>query len=133
MKVVVDTSALIAIIRAEGEASAILDVLGQAERKLFSAASLLEALIVTSGKGTETERLAMLVREAELETMPVSEREAMVGAEAFRRFGKNSGHPANLNFGDCFAYALAKSRNLPLLFKGDDFVHTDIVPALKVA
>lgn len=52
---------------------------------------------------------------------------------AYSRYGRGSGHPARLNMGDCFSYALAKSRNLPLLFKGDDFIHTDIEPALKPA
>jgi ribonuclease VapC len=110
-----------------------LDVLGRAEQSLFSTASLLEASIVTTGNGNEGKRLATLVRDAELEIVAFSETEATVGAAAFRRFGKSSGHPAKLNFGDCFSYALAKSRNLPLLFKGDDFVHTDIVPAWKPA
>lgn len=109
-----------------------LDALGGAERRLLSAASLLEASMVTLRKGDEKQRLDMLVRQVRLEIVPVSESDAAIGADAFRRYGRGSGHPANLNFGDCFAYALARSRNLPLLFKGDDFVHTDIVPALKV-
>ena len=56
--------------------------------------------------------------------------EAKVGAEAFRKFGKGSGHPAKLNFGDCFAYALAKQLDAPLLYKGDDFAQTDVRSAL---
>lgn len=131
MRLVVDTSALIAILRSEPEASSMLNVLGTAEQSLFSSASLLEASIVTAGKRSEGLRLAELVQAAELEIVAFSQIDASIGAEAFRRFGKGSGHPANLNFGDCFSYALAKSRNLPLLFKGDDFVHTDIEPALK--
>ncbi|MDQ2632890.1 MAG: type II toxin-antitoxin system VapC family toxin [Pseudomonadota bacterium] len=129
----VDTSALIAVIRSEPEASQILDMLGRAEHRLLSAATLLEASIVTSGKGTEAERLDALVQRAMFEIVPFSAAQASVGAEAFRKYGRGSGHPAKLNFGDCFAYALARSRNLPLLFKGDDFVHTDIRPALKPA
>ncbi len=133
MRLVVDTSALIAILRSEPEASHMLGILGTAEQSLFSAASLLEASIVTAGKGSEGNRLAELVQDAELEIVTFSEKDAAIGAEAFRRFGKGTGHPANLNFGDCFSYALAKTRSLPLLFKGDDFVHTDIEPALKPA
>lgn len=133
MRLVVDTSALIAVIRSEPESSQILDVLGSAEHRFLSASTLLEASIVTSGKGTEAERLNIFVQRAALEVVPFSAGEAKVGAEAFRKFGKGSGHPAKLNFGDCFAYALAKTRNLPLLFKGDDFIHTDIRPALKPA
>ena len=133
MRLAVDTSALIAVIRSEPEASQILDVLGRAEQSFLSAATLLEASIVTVGKGGESERLDILVQRAALEVVPFSAVEASAGAEAFRKFGKGSGHPAKLNFGDCFAYALAKTRNLPLLFKGDDFIHTDIEPALKPA
>lgn len=131
MRLAVDTSALIAVIRSEPEASQILDVLGRAEQRLISTATLLEAAIVTSGKGSEPERLGMLVQRAALEVVPFSAYETNVGTEAFRKFGRGSNHPAKLNFGDCFAYALAKSRDLPLLFKGDDFIHTDIRPALK--
>ncbi|MDQ2703965.1 MAG: type II toxin-antitoxin system VapC family toxin [Pseudomonadota bacterium] len=133
MRLTVDTSALIAVIRSEPEASQILDMLGRAEHRLLSSATLLEASIVTSGKGTEAERLDALVQRAMFEIVPFSAAQASVGAEAFRKYGRGSGHPAKLNFGDCFAYALARSRNLPLLFKGDDFVHTDIRPALKPA
>lgn len=133
MRLVVDTSALIAVIRSEPEASGIIDVLGRAQERYLSAATLLEAHIVTSGKGSEAERLSRFMQQAALEVVPFSASEASAGAEAFRKFGRGSGHPAKLNFGDCFAYALAKSRNLPLLFKGDDFIHTDIKPALKPA
>lgn len=133
MRLAVDTSALIAIIRSEDEAPRILDALGLAERRLFSAASLMEASIVTSGRGDEKERLSMLIRHAELEVVPFSHDEAIVGAQAYRRFGKGSGHVAKLNMGDCFSYALAKTRNIPLLFKGDDFIHTDVEPVLRRA
>jgi ribonuclease VapC len=131
MRLVVDTSALIAVIRSEAEAAQIIDFLGRTDQRFLSAATLLEASIVTAGKGSEPERLNMLVQQVAFDVVPFSAGEASIGAEAFRKFGKGSGHPAKLNFGDCFAYALAKSRNLPLLFKGDDFVHTDIKSALK--
>ncbi len=99
---------------------------GEPSRASFSTASLLEASIVTTGKGNEGERLATLVRDAELEI-------AVFGNRSDRRsrgippVRQKLGPPGKLNFGDCFSYALAKSRNFPLLFKGDDFVHTDIV------
>jgi len=67
-----------------------------------------------------------LVREANLIVEPVTEAQARIARDAYRDFGKGSGHPAKLNLGDCFAYALAKVMGEPLLFKGDDFVHTDI-------
>ena len=133
MRVAVDTSALIAIVRAEDESSRMLDVLGSADEVLISASTLLEAVLVTSGKGTEPQRLEMLIEQANIRVVPFTPAEGVVGAEAFRRYGRGSGHPAKLNFGDCFAYALAKARNMPLLFKGDDFIHTDIVPALPPA
>jgi ribonuclease VapC len=94
---------------------------------------MLEAGIVTVHRGNEHSRLMELVKRTGLEIVTMSEAEAFAGISAFRRYGRGSKHPAKLNFGDCFAYALAKTRNLPLLFKGDDFIHTDIEPALKPA
>ncbi len=74
-----------------------------------------------------------LIREAQLVIEPVTEAEARIAREAYRDFGKGRGHPAKLNFGDCFAYALAKSRGEPLLYKGDDFKNTDISARQKIA
>jgi ribonuclease VapC len=71
-----------------------------------------------------------LLFSAEVTVEPVTERQARIAREAYRDYGKGSGHPARLNFGDCFAYALARDLNEPLLFKGDDFRHTDIKPAI---
>src|SRR5262249_21962334 len=73
--------------------------------------------------------LNVLIKEAQIIIEPVTEAQARVAREAYRDFGKASGHPAKLNFGDCFTYALAKVLGEPLLFKGDDFAHTDIKPA----
>ena len=73
-----------------------------------------------------------LVNEAQLIIEVVTEVQARIAREAYRDFGRGSGHPARLNFGDCFAYALARATGEPLLFKGDDFGHTDIAPALPV-
>ena len=70
-----------------------------------------------------------LVREANLIIEPVTEAQARIARDAYRDFGRGSGHPAKLSFGDCFAYALAKIAGEPLLFKGDDFAHTDIAAA----
>jgi ribonuclease VapC len=69
------------------------------------------------------------MKEAQIIIEPVTEAQARIAREAYRDFGKGSGHPARLNFGDCFAYALAKVTGEALLFKGDDFAHTDIKPA----
>jgi ribonuclease VapC len=70
-----------------------------------------------------------LLREAEIIVEPVTETQARIARDAYRDFGKGSGHPAQLNFGDCFAYALARATGEQLLFTGDDFVHSDITPA----
>lgn len=131
--IVVDTSALIAILRDEADAAKFAEALGNADGRLISAGTMLEAGIVTVRREDEHARLMKLVKLARVEIIAMSEAEANAGISAFRRYGRGSEHPAKLNFGDCFAYALAKTRNLPLLFKGNDFIHTDIEPALKPA
>ncbi len=132
---VVDTSAMIAVLRAEPEAQAIIEALNLAQSRLMSASTYLEAGIVMANEPVPggVERLNLLIDKAGIEIVPTSKTEAAAGIAAHVQFGRGSGHRARLNMGDCFAYALAKTRNLPLLFKGDDFIHTDIVPALKVA
>jgi ribonuclease VapC len=131
--IVVDTSALIAILRQETDSIQLAEALGNADRRLISAGTMLEAGLVTIHQGDEHSRLLQLVERVQLEIIATSETEVHAGILAFRRYGRGSKHPAELNFGDCFAYALAKTRNVPLLFKGDDFVHTDVEPALKPA
>jgi ribonuclease VapC len=131
--IVVDTSALIAVLRSEPDAPELAGAMGAADGRLISAGTMLEAAIVTLHQGDEYSRLTELVKRTRLEIVAVSEPEVQAGTLAFRSYGRGSNHPAKLNFGDCFAYALAKTRGLPLLFKGDDFGHTDIEPALKPA
>lgn len=94
----------------------------------FSAASYLEAAIVVDGtRNPELSRkLDALLEEAELKIEPVTANQARIARMAYREFGRGSGHPAQLNFGDCFAYALAHETNEPLLFVGNDFTHTDV-------
>ena len=83
------------------------------------------------GVGTSARRATDdLLREASIDIEPVDEIQAKLARQAYRTFGRGSGHPARLNLGDCFAYALARRRGEPMLFKGNDFVHTDITPAL---
>ena len=98
----------------------------------LSAANFVKAAIVIDGSRDPiaSRRFDELLKEAAIVVEPVTEAQARIAREAFRDFGKGSGHPAELNFGDCFAYALAKASGEPLLFKGDDFSHTDLVPAL---
>jgi ribonuclease VapC len=131
--VIVDTSALIAILREEPEAPACAKAIEDASRRRISAANFVEAAIVidASRDPVASRRFEDLVREAQLVVEPVTEAQARIARDAYRDFGKGSGHPARLNFGDCFAYALARATGEPLLFKGDDFVHTDIAPALR--
>jgi ribonuclease VapC len=130
---IVDTSALIAILRDEPEAPACTKAIEAASRRRISAANFVEAAIVidASRDPVASRRFEDLVRGAQLVVEPVSEAQARIAREAYRDFGEGSGHPAKLNFGDCFAYALARATGEPLLFKGDDFAHTDIAPALR--
>lgn len=130
---IIDTSALIAILRDEPEAAACAKAIEAASRRYISAANFLEAAIVIDGSRdpVASRRFDDLVREAQLVVEPVTEAQARIAREAYRDFGRGSGHPARLNFGDCFAYALARLSGEPLLFKGDDFTHTDITPALS--
>ena len=92
----------------------------------------MESAIVIDGSRdpVASRRFDDLVKAAQLVVEPVTEAQARIAGEAYRDFGRGSGHPARLNFGDCFSYALARAMGEPLLFKGDDFAHTDITPAL---
>jgi ribonuclease VapC len=130
--VIIDTSALIAILRAEDEASDMALAIERARVRKISAASYLETAVVidASRDPVASRRFDELVDTAELRVEPVTHDQARIARDAYRDFGKGSGHKASLNFGDCFAYALAKSTGEPLLFKGNDFGHTDITPAL---
>jgi len=130
--VIVDTSALIAILRDEPEAPIMAQAIEEAAERQISAANWLEAAAVIDGSRdpVASRQFDMLVELAGIAVAPVTEHQARIARAAYRDFGKGSGHPARLNFGDCFAYALAKDTGEPLLFKGHDFVHTDVVPAL---
>ncbi len=130
---IVDTSALIAILRDEEDAVVYAQAIANAHVGRISAATYVEtaAVIDISRDPVASRRFDDLLREARLVVGPVTEAQARIAREAYRDFGRGSGHPARLNFGDCFAYALARAMNEPLLFKGDDFVPTDISPALK--
>ncbi len=129
---IVAASALFAILRNEPEALSCADAIEHASARRISAANYVEAAVVIDGSRDPiaSRRFDDLLREAELVVEPVTEAQARIAREAYRDFGKGSGHPAQLNFGDCFAYALAKVAGEPLLFKGDDFTHTDIASAL---
>ena len=128
---IIDTSALVAILRSEPEALDCAVAIERHQIRRVSAANFVETALVIDGSRDPiaSRRFDDLVKEAHIAIEPVTEVQARIAREAYRDFGKGSGHPAKLNFGDCFAYALAKTTGEPLLFKGDDFVHTDIIPA----
>ena len=129
---ILDTSAVIAILRDEPDAAAFAEAIEQAARRRISAVNYVEAAAVIDGSRDPiaSRRFDELLREADVTIEAVSENQARIARAAYRDFGRGSGHPAKLNFGDCFAYALAKARREPLLFKGDDFAHTDVRRAL---
>ncbi len=129
---IVDTSALVAILRAEEDADRFIDALASADRPRLSAATLVETAVVVDAAGDPvlSRRLDELIDAAELHVEPLTEEQARVARQAYRDFGRGSGHPARLDLGDCFSYALAAVLAEPLLFKGDDFTHTDLAPAL---
>jgi ribonuclease VapC len=129
--IVVDTSALVAIVFGEPERATFVQLIREADKALLSSVSAVETRMVVHGR--RGERAVVLLND--FLRLPVFEIIAPAAAEtdaafaAFVAYGKGSGHPAGLNFGDVFSYALAKVRSLPLLFKGDDFSHTDIMRA----
>ena len=122
---IVDTSAIVAMLQLEPEATAMLRVLSRTSDTSMSAATYLECGIVIDGAKdpTASANLDALLRDLRIAIEPVTEAQARLARQAYRDFGKGSGHPARLNFGDCFAYALATERGEPLLYKGDDFAH----------
>jgi ribonuclease VapC len=129
----VDTSALLAILRAESDAAAFAEAIAaEAGAVRLSAATFVEtAIVIDASRDPVASRgLDELLTQAGVVIEPVTEGQGRMARDAYRDFGNGSGHPAQLNFGDCFAYALAKATGEPLLYKGEDFSHTDIRPAL---
>jgi ribonuclease VapC len=129
---IVDTSAIVAILRDESEAPLFAEALAGAKIRRVSAVNYVEAAAVIDGSRDPiaSRRFDDFFREASFSIEAVTADQALIAREAYRDFGKGSGHPARLNFGDCFSYALAKAKNEPLLFKGQDFNHTDLDSAL---
>lgn len=129
---IIDTSALIAILRAEPEAPAYARAIADAADRRVSAVTFVEsAVVIDAGRNPiATRRFDDFIKEANISIEPVTARQAEVAREAYRDFGKGSGHPARLNFGDCFAYALATVTGEALLYKGRDFAYTDIASSM---
>jgi ribonuclease VapC len=128
---VVDSSAVLAILQNEPEIDAFTDAIAAATDPIISAATLFESSMVMLGRRGENglQELDRLIRERPIAVVPLDGHHASLALDAFRRYGKGR-HRAGLNLGDCFSYALSKSTGLPLLFKGNDFVHTDVKPAV---
>jgi len=129
---IIDTSAVIAILKRESGSSVFEVALNDAEHVLMSAATYLELSIVIDGRKDPA-----LSREVDdfldrfsVEIEPVTPEQARIARDAYRDYGRGSGHAANLNFGDCFSYALARAMREPILFEGEDFIHTDLRSAV---
>jgi ribonuclease VapC len=127
---VIDSSAVLAILQNESERHAFNQAIASAEQCSLSSASLVELSIVMEARfGADGQgNLDLFLNTALIEIISLDREQAELAREAFSRFGKGP-HRAGLNFGDCFSYALAKWLDEPLLFKGDDFCHTDLQPA----
>jgi ribonuclease VapC len=127
---ILDTSAVVALLRAEAEALDFAGAIKSATTRSMSAVSYMEAaIVIDSGRSAvASRRFDEFFRVSAIQVEPVTRRQAEIARQAYRDFGKGR-HKAGLNFGDCFAYALAKDMDEPLLFKGKDFSHTDVEAA----
>ncbi|MFT3797998.1 type II toxin-antitoxin system VapC family toxin [Microbacterium sp.] len=129
---IIDSSAILAVLRAEPRAEEIRAALLATPNVAISAGTLVETTIVVDGRRdpVASARLDALLRAIGPEVVPVDAAQAAIARTAYRDFGRGSGHKAGLNFGDCFSYALAKERDEPLLYVGDDFARTDLASVL---
>ncbi len=130
---IVDTSALVAILKREPEWETLAEALDSSDSSCISASTYVElSIVVDRWKNPATSRrVDELIEQFQIAIEPLTAAQARIARQAYRDYGKGSGHAANLNFGDCFSYALARDKREPLLYKGDDFVHTDLRPALQ--
>jgi ribonuclease VapC len=129
---VIDSSALIALLLSEPEAADLIAAIAAASSRVVSAPTYLEvAIVILARSGPKPqEQLDRLLNDLEIEVASFARDQAALAVTAYRQYGKGTGHAAGLNFGDCFSYALAKLRNEPLMFKGDDFSRTDLEVAV---
>ena len=130
---IVDSSAVISLLKQEPDAPIFRRVLESTSNLKMSAASYLESGIVADGYRDPklSARLDTILEGVGIQIQPVTPEQARIARQAYRDYGRGSGHRANLNFGDCFTYALARTTREPVLFKGDDFLHTDLESAVK--
>ena len=134
----VDASAIVAILTHEADADALADTLEAAREAITSPIAVYEAVLGICRKRhasveEATEDVRAFLDAAGVATLPITPAETEIALSAFSRYGKGRGHPAQLNLGDCFAYAMAKSHRTSLLFKGDDFARTDMESAAGTA
>ena len=129
---IIDTSAIIAILKREPERVTFSALLETTQDVKMSAATYFETSIVIDKLRDPfaSRGLDDLIEHSRISVEPVTAEQVRIARQAYRVYGKGSGHPANLNFGDCFSYALARDKREPILFKGDDFVHTDLRSAV---
>ena len=125
---IIDTSAVLSILLAEPDAKIYADAIAAAKHRVMAAPTYLELCMVFCGRRNDEslEMVEQFVQKAAISIRPFGPEAAAVAAQAFLRFGKGRGHPAQLNFGDCMSYAMSKTEAMPLLFKGEDFGHTDV-------
>lgn len=128
--IVIDTSAVIAIHWHEPERPAFRTKISTAERRILPASNYLEFVLVTRGRPASRQWLDRMIAIQDVEILSIDASIARIAGSAAETFGHIAAHPARLNFGDCLSYAVAKHLGAPLLYKGDDFVHTDIESAL---
>jgi ribonuclease VapC len=133
----VDASAIVAVLTREPEADVFADALDAARSPITSPIAIFEAVLGVCRKrhasiAEARADVAEFLAAARVRIVPVGESEGEAGLEAFSRYGKGRGHPARLNLGDCFAYAVAQKHEVPLLFKGEDFNKTDVRPAIAL-
>lgn len=131
MTILADASAVVAILTSEDDSAKLVDVLDQHNERLYCATGAWEAILAVSRIGKVDvveagEAIGKWFRDLEFRSVPIGEFETRLAVDAHRLYGKGTGHPAKLNMGDCFAYACAKANDATLLYKGNDFVHTDL-------
>ncbi|MFN3230680.1 MAG: type II toxin-antitoxin system VapC family toxin [Alphaproteobacteria bacterium] len=128
---IIDTSAVLAILLQESDAGSFAMAIAKTRVLRISAVSIVECSIVLRGREVDgaEDLIDRFVSDANMEIVAVDEPQSRIARQAYARFGKGTGHPARLNFGDCFSYALAEAMGEPLLFKGNNFSQTDIAPA----
>jgi ribonuclease VapC len=130
---IIDSSALVAILLGEPDTLAIAKTLDSAESLSISSGTFVELSIVIDKRKIPalSNQIEEIIEQYNILVEPVTPEQARIARQAHRDYGRGSGHRANLNFGDCFSYALARVKREPLLYKGDDFAHTDIRSAMQ--